>query len=58
MYTLEEILMPDEIPFGNFNANPSLSYVFLNPKNHFPIIGLAGATLCVALLVVLYSTQQ
>jgi hypothetical protein len=56
MYTLEEILMPDEIPFGNFNANPSLSYVFLNPKNHFPIIGLAGAKLCVVLLVILYST--
>jgi hypothetical protein len=44
MYTLEEMLMPDEVLFGNFNNNPALSYVFLNPKNHFPIIGLAGST--------------
>ncbi len=45
MYTLEEMLMPDEIPFGNFNSISPRSHIFLNPQNHFPIIGLAGSAL-------------
>jgi hypothetical protein len=44
MYTLEEMLMPDEILLGNFNSIFLRSHVFLNPLNHYPIIGLAGAT--------------
>jgi hypothetical protein len=44
MYTLEEMLMPDEILLGNFNSIFLRSHVFLNPQNHFPIIGLAGVT--------------
>jgi hypothetical protein len=43
MYTLEEMLMPDEVLLGNTNAILPISFVFLNPQNHFPIIGLAGA---------------
>ncbi len=43
MYTLEEMLMPDEVLFGNTNAVFPRSFVFLTPQNHFPIIGLAGA---------------
>ena len=35
--------MPDEIPFGNFNSIFTRSHIFLNPQNHFPIIGLAGS---------------
>jgi hypothetical protein len=45
MYTLEEMLMPDEIPFGNINTIPPRSFVFLTPQNHYPIIGLAGSLL-------------
>jgi hypothetical protein len=45
MFNLEEMLMPDEVLLGNFNALASLCHVFLNPQNHFPIIGLAGAEL-------------
>ena len=44
MYTLEEMLMPDEILLGNFNSIFPRSHVFLNPQNHYPIIGLAGST--------------
>lgn len=36
--------MPDEILLGNFNSIFLRSHVFLNPQNHFPIIGLAGVT--------------
>jgi hypothetical protein len=43
MYNLEEMLMPDEIPFGNFNSILPQSHIFLNPQNHYPIIGLAGS---------------
>ena len=43
MYNLEEMLMPDEIPLGNFNSVSPQSHIFLNPQNHFPIIGLAGS---------------
>jgi hypothetical protein len=42
MYNLEEMLMPDEIPLGNFNSISPQSHIFLNPQNHYPIIGLAG----------------
>jgi hypothetical protein len=36
------MLMPEEVPLGNFNSIFPRSHVFLNPQNHYPIIGLAG----------------